>query len=459
MNPVKYLVMFFSPGRVRVFLQAFFLLFLGVTGPFMIARGQSPRFAVCNKGKIDLKVAAMTAKDGIFSDSMTLEAWYIIGPSECEWVSDYIADYTYLVFGIDGPNGEFGVIDYNQRDQWLARTKRGLRELCVKADKIHESSWSTNNYGGFVPPCPSGYTAVPISYSLFGVGNRSGDFTLNVTPPIDGYQHYSVILREGKKPVIPEMNPSNSTPIRSRGGVTVNKRSSTAKKAGGVSSWALPPLVSGNWLAVGPEVTNNLRATLVKSSPEMAALGRRITQFRTRQLSFYPGARLYEGQLPASATEVAGVCSFIVLKDGTITPLNGKSVPIHQLNARVPIGLRTNQDVESYLRFFSSETFGDDGSFRIVDTLEDISWARNVSDSQRQIAAGRIMQLTLSKLAPGKWQATATVQYGDTLFESVFTIRDNGVVDMIKDKPLVGNLDVRHEAFTGLVRHEVRKRK
>jgi hypothetical protein len=98
----------------------------------------------------------------------------------------------------------------------LAGTKRGLRELCVKADRINESSWSTNNYGGFVPPCPAGYTAAPISYSLFGVGNRSGDFTLNVTPPLDGYQHYAVVLREGKKPVVPKVDPINSARSRTR---------------------------------------------------------------------------------------------------------------------------------------------------------------------------------------------------------------------------------------------------
>jgi hypothetical protein len=216
--------------------------------------------------------------------------------------------------------------------------------------------------------------------------------------------------------------------------------------------------MAGNWMTLGPQASNNLRLKLIRSSlSEMTALGRRIQQFRTRQLSFYPGATLYEGQVPTSGSEPPGVCSFIVLPDGRVMPLNGTGSRIHELNKLAPLALRTIADVESYLRFFTSETFGDKGSFRIVENLDDINWALGTSSSEKTSSTKHLTALSLTKLAKGKWRAAAIVQYSDALFRSVFTVDERGNVEMTEDKALIVGLPIRHEAFTGSVRREVKR--
>lgn len=224
--------------------------------------------------------------------------------------------------------------------------------------------------------------------------------------------------------------------------------------------WPLPPLVAGDWVTPDKQASQDLIDRLVKlaSTPEtkwIETWARRIIQFRTKQLSFYPGAKLCEGLVPPVDHGAASIFSFILLKDGIISFLSGTAQNIHLLNRHIPVELRTREQVESYLRFFTAAIFGDYSNFRIVDGLEDPLWARDTSEADKQRAAKYIRPLLMDQLDDGRWKANVTMQYSTALFSAVLYILPTGMIEMADDVPIAANLPLRREAFNGPLRYEV----
>lgn len=226
-----------------------------------------------------------------------------------------------------------------------------------------------------------------------------------------------------------------------------------------LDGWPLPPLVGGEWVAVDKQGARTLLDQLVAHSPSNAVgTAQQITRFRTKSLSFYPGAKLCEGLVPAAGSGEASIFSFILLQDGTVTLLDGTATPIQGLDENAPVALDTPEQSESYLRFFAAAIFANGGNFRIVDGVDDPLWARDATASDKQRAATYIRPLALNRLDDGRWKANATVQYGTTLSSVVFYLDPNGEatkVEMTDDVTVASNLPLRREAFNGPLRYEI----
>jgi hypothetical protein len=260
-------------------------------------------------------------------------------------------------------------------------------------------------------------------------------------------------------------NPSNQTspPVSSNSSPSSSPSLVIASPTPVVNStdngWPLPPLVGGEWAAADKQAARNLLDRLTAHTPpNLLGTARQITQFRTERLSFYPGAKLCEGLVPAAGSGEAGIFSFILLQDGTVTLLDGTAAPIHELDENVPVALDTRERSESYIRFFAAAIFANGGNFRIVDGVEDPLWARDASESDRQRAAKYIRPLALNQLDDGRWKANATVQYGTTLSSVVFYVDptdDTTKVEMTDDVTVASNLPLRREVFNGPLRYEI----
>lgn len=223
--------------------------------------------------------------------------------------------------------------------------------------------------------------------------------------------------------------------------------------------WPLAPLVAGTWVAEDKQAARNLLDRLVShTSSNWIETARTITRFRTLSLSFYPGAKLCEGLVPAVGSTDASIFTFIAVPDGTIRLLDGTRTPIHELDASLPVMINTKERAESYLRFFAAAIFANGGNFRIVDAVEDPLWAGDASESDKQKAAKYIRPLAVERLEDGRWKASATVQYGTALSTVVFYIDPNDdetKVKMSDDVTVASNLPLRRETFNGPLRHEI----
>jgi hypothetical protein len=253
---------------------------------------------------------------------------------------------------------------------------------------------------------------------------------------------------------------ASSSPVPGGAASSANTSTSPTHIANSAyEGWPLPPLVAGDWVAVDKQASRNLLDRLVEHSPtDLIRTARQITQFRTKRLPFYPGAKLCEGLVPAAGSGEASIFSFILLPDGTVTLLDGTAPPVHHLDENVPVALDTREQVETYLRFFAAAIFANGGNFRIVDAVEDPLWARDASESDKQKAAKYIRPLALERLEDGRWKASATVQFGTALSSVIFYVDptgDTSKIEMADDVTVTSNLPLRREAFNGPLRYEI----
>ncbi|HKO97077.1 MAG TPA: hypothetical protein VJU86_08800 [Pyrinomonadaceae bacterium] len=222
------------------------------------------------------------------------------------------------------------------------------------------------------------------------------------------------------------------------------------------AGFPLPPLITGNWETPDAQRVENLVTLLVKNAPvDLKGVARRITRLRVKRLPFYSGATLCEGLVDAADPQRMATVTFIALPNGSVTLLNGKSTPIHELNKRVPLAIDTKERAEDYFRFFFSAVFGEEGSFRIVEGEENISWTQNATVMDLQKVVNDLRPLKTAKLNDGRWRGTATVQYSNTIFNLVFYARPTGEIQMTEDKPIATDLPLRREKYDGYLRREV----
>ena len=121
--------------------------------------------------------------------------------------------------------------------------------------------------------------------------------------------------------------------------------------------------------------------------------------------------------------------------------LNGTSPPIHEVNANAPIKL-SSDNVADYLRFFCFFVRGEEGPFYIAEDIND-PFIPSFEDSP---AAQAVFSEALTPVSyegqneQGYFLLQATVFYSNTLFTSNFAIRPTGLVEMLEDILLAGDI-------------------
>lgn len=137
-------------------------------------------------------------------------------------------------------------------------------------------------------------------------------------------------------------------------------------------------------------------------------------------------------------------------KGGGRHPLDGNNQPVHM--ARTDPGrldLATEQLKKQYVAFFCDSMQGDDGSFRIVDSIDKSAWrderakAKPAGETDDPVDA---VNAELVKLGAGSWQESrrddgrtkilTTVLYGDMLSNVEFALSGAGDVEMVDDQAI-----------------------
>lgn len=231
------------------------------------------------------------------------------------------------------------------------------------------------------------------------------------------------------------------------------------QKASTNARWPLPPLIDGNWESTDEGRARTLRDELIERAPDASRdAARVISAFRLLALPCYTDAYLGEG-LTNGPTGQPSIFTFLMGKDSELVLLDGTAIPIADFNQKNNLHLDTKQQAESYLRLYSAAVSGKLGTFRLVDTVEELDWFPNTSENDRRQAANYVRPLVITKAESGNWKASATVQFGSSIYNAVYSIEINsdppGHVEMPEDFPLVNGLPLRTVAFNGPLRFQL----
>jgi hypothetical protein len=128
----------------------------------------------------------------------------------------------------------------------------------------------------------------------------------------------------------------------------------------------------------------------------------------------------------------------------TLHLLDGTSAPIHGFNEKVPIRLR-EQDTLDYLRFFCFFVRGEGGAFYIVESADDpmLSSQTGAASVLERVATPAIVT---ERGDDGRAICKAIVLYDRALFRAEFAVDSNGMMEMLDDEPIEGDLPFRIEA-------------
>ncbi len=137
---------------------------------------------------------------------------------------------------------------------------------------------------------------------------------------------------------------------------------------------------------------------------------------------------------------------YYLTDEGNLFRLNGTSPPIHEVNNKAPIHIN-EENVLDYLRFFCFFVRGEQGPFYILESMDDPLIPDTDSHTSRSVIEGAVHPAKLNGLDEnGNFLCQALVFYSNALFEGSFLVRPSGMIDMLNDEPIAGDLDCKIDA-------------
>lgn len=134
---------------------------------------------------------------------------------------------------------------------------------------------------------------------------------------------------------------------------------------------------------------------------------------------------------------------YYLIDEGYLFRLNGTSPPIHEVNAKAPIQLNA-QNILDYLRFFCFFVRGDEGPFYILESTEDPIVDVEMDQTTRSVFDGTVRPMTLEGVdKDGRFLCDCLIWYSNAMFIAKFSVEPTGMVHMLDDEPIAGDLSVK----------------
>jgi hypothetical protein len=209
---------------------------------------------------------------------------------------------------------------------------------------------------------------------------------------------------------------------------------------------AMTELIAGDWRAIPYPDAGSLIARFQQAwiavlprgvHPEKANILPRAV--RAMPLVCYRRTLLCEVETVRTPDDLS-IAAFLYGPFG-IRLIDGQSTVIHELNEFHGVQLDHPEEAVAYGRFFCSAVHGGEGRFEIVETPDQLGGAKLSASVRDGIAPMAAEQ------QDGIWLLSATVRYGQTLFQTRFRLDRDGLMEMVDDDVLEVMEELRPERF------------
>jgi len=216
-------------------------------------------------------------------------------------------------------------------------------------------------------------------------------------------------------------------------------------------SWLQQPFMPGAWYEITDESFDEMEGRFLPLLAERALNSPTIIRMRALPLPFYPDGEAIEAEVVTRDGRI-GVATIVRQADDYVL-MDGTSPAIHEMNVTAPVQLDRVDRVAAYLRFFTGLLQGEEGRFSFIDRAEDIRWRNDAGAALRSNVDDLILPFIVKEGTGGDWQAAATVQYADALFNAALKIERSGLVTMNTDTPVAVDLPIGRYRFDAGLRH------
>jgi hypothetical protein len=167
---------------------------------------------------------------------------------------------------------------------------------------------------------------------------------------------------------------------------------------------------------------------------------------QVKATSFYRDVDLVGVSYPVNDTGGRAAQFFLRADSGELVKLDKTSRPIHLINARA-MNLTDRRAAEDYLFFFTYFVFAEAGHFYIAEDAADPELAM-LSDAERDRMRTFLRPASCAedRLA-GMFLCDTNVYHSNAVFAARFRVVQNGTVEMVEDKPIMGDLSRPKTSF------------
>ncbi len=168
------------------------------------------------------------------------------------------------------------------------------------------------------------------------------------------------------------------------------------------------------------------------------------TKVEYRMLPFYDQVAMIRIKDPAWTP--SNLYLYYLTDQGNLYWLNGTSPPIHEINAKAPVKI-TDDNVLEYLKFFCFFVRGEEGPFLIAESMDDPYIPQNMDERTRSVIEGTVRPAAYEgKNEKGFFLCDAVVFYSNAMFIANFAVQPGGMIEMLDDEPIAGDLAVKVDA-------------
>ncbi len=165
------------------------------------------------------------------------------------------------------------------------------------------------------------------------------------------------------------------------------------------------------------------------------------TQVHWRTLPFYETVALIRVKDPNWVNKKLSI--YYLTDQGNLFRLNGTSPPIHEVNSKAPIKLN-EENVLDYLRFFCFFVRGEEGPFYVAEDIDDPNMPADMDATTRSVIEGTVRPASFEGMdEQGHFLCDAVVFYSNALFIANFSIQQTGMIEMLNDEPIAGDLKAK----------------
>ncbi len=162
------------------------------------------------------------------------------------------------------------------------------------------------------------------------------------------------------------------------------------------------------------------------------------TQVAWRTLPFYESVALIRVKDPNWVNNKMTV--YYLTDQGNLFRLNGTSPPIHEVNSKAPVKINEDNVIE-YLKFFCFFVRGDEGPFYVSEDMSDPNLPQDMDATTRSVIEGTIRPASYEGInEQGHFLCDAVVFYSNALFIANFSVQQSGMIEMMNDEPIAGDL-------------------
>lgn len=161
---------------------------------------------------------------------------------------------------------------------------------------------------------------------------------------------------------------------------------------------------------------------------------------KSSKLPFYKKSELVTVTEPTLTPAVK--MRFIKCQDDLLK-LDGTSSSIFEAIEKDEFSLDSNNVIKNYLCFYFSYVKGQEGSFCIVEDVEQINFSEEVPEDLYSNLETFISDIEVSDNAKDKKEVKFNMIYADCIYKAVANILDDGEIDIISEEARYSQLPIR----------------